>query len=143
MNLFLLIAGSLSALAALAHLGCIVFGAPWYRFFGAGEHMAMLAEQGKLTPSLITFFIAFVLSVWSLYAFSAAGLFKQLPFIRFVLVVVTAIYLFRGIAGLYLMTNPLGRSEMFWLWSSIICLLIGGFHFIGLKQQWLVLSVKY
>ncbi|WP_284207688.1 hypothetical protein [Thalassotalea eurytherma] len=23
--------------AALAHLGCIIFGEDWYRFFGAGE----------------------------------------------------------------------------------------------------------
>ena len=50
MNLFLLVAGGLSGFAALAHLGCIIFGAAWYRFFGASEHMATLTEQGKLAP---------------------------------------------------------------------------------------------
>ena len=34
MNILLVVAGALSALAALAHIGCIYFGAFWYRFFG-------------------------------------------------------------------------------------------------------------
>ena len=41
-----LILGALfSAVAALAHLGCIIFGGDWYRFFGAGEQMAKMASQ--------------------------------------------------------------------------------------------------
>ena len=43
MNILLVVAGALSALAALAHIGCIYFGASWYRFFGAGEQMAIMA----------------------------------------------------------------------------------------------------
>jgi len=39
-NTFLMIGAALSGLAALLHVGCILFGAPWYRFFGAGEKMA-------------------------------------------------------------------------------------------------------
>ena len=54
MNRYLITAGILSALASLLHIGCIYFGASWYRFFGAGEHMAKLAEQGSLQPTLIT-----------------------------------------------------------------------------------------
>jgi len=67
MNIFLLIAGTLSAVAAILHLACIYFGAPWYRFFGAGEQMAVLAEQGSIQPTMITSSIVLVLSVWSLY----------------------------------------------------------------------------
>jgi hypothetical protein len=33
----LVVASLLCAAAALAHLGCIVFGGDWYRFFGAGD----------------------------------------------------------------------------------------------------------
>ncbi|MGQ4584278.1 hypothetical protein [Lysobacter sp. F60174L2] len=36
----------LNAIAALLHVGCIIFGASWYRFFGAGERMAQLASAG-------------------------------------------------------------------------------------------------
>ena len=142
MNYYLVVAGCLSAVAALMHIGCIAFGAPWYRFFGAGEQMAVMAEQGMIKPTIITSFIVVVLSIWSLYAFSAAGVIGRLPFIRLALIVITAIYLVRGIAGIYFVANPIGRSPEFWIWSSVICLSIGLLHMIGLKQQWTSLLVN-
>jgi len=135
MNVFLIAAGTLNAIAAVLHLGCIYFGAPWYRFFGAGEQMALLAEQGSIRPTVITGAIVIVLSVWSLYAFSAAGVIFRLPFIRLVLSLITFAYLLRGIAGFFLISSPMGRTPEFWIWSSVICLLFGIIHFIGLKQQ--------
>jgi len=141
-NYYLVVAGCLSAVAALMHIGCIAFGAPWYRFFGAGEQMAVMAEQGMIKPTIITSFIVVVLSIWSLYAFSAAGVIGRLPFIRFALTVITTIYLVRGIAGIYFVSNPIGRSPEFWIWSSVICLSIGLLHMIGLKQQWTSLLVN-
>jgi hypothetical protein len=77
MNIMLTIAGTLSAMAAILHIACIYFGAPWYRLLGAGEHMSKLAEQGCLIPTAITSAIVLVLFIWSLYAFSAAGLTVQ------------------------------------------------------------------
>ncbi|MCJ8301699.1 hypothetical protein [Shewanella sp.] len=136
MNILLVVAGALSALAALAHIGCIYFGASWYRFFGAGEQMAIMAEQGSLRPTIITSGIVLVLSIWSLYAFSAAGLIGKLPLIRTALIIITAIYLLRGVAGFFFISNPLGRSPEFWFWSSAVCLSLGLLHLIGLKQQW-------
>ncbi len=75
MNVFLIVAGTLSAVAAILHLGCIYFGASWYRFFGAGEQMALLSEQGSIQPTLITSVIVLVLSIWSMYAFPPGGVF--------------------------------------------------------------------
>jgi uncharacterized membrane protein YwzB len=136
MNKYLVIGGSLSAFAALLHLGCIYFGAPWYRFFGAGEEMAQLAEQGSIQPTIVTSVIFIILTTWSAYAFSAAGLIKKLPLIRLALILITFIYLARGIAGFFLIYQPMGRSAEFWLWSSTICLTIGLTHLFGLRQQW-------
>ncbi|MBQ4863043.1 hypothetical protein J8L98_15260 [Pseudoalteromonas sp. MMG013] len=136
MNMFLIAAGTLSAIAALLHLGCIYFGATWYRFFGAGEQMALLSEQGSIQPTLITSGIVFVLSTWSLYAFSAAGVIFKLPLIRLALILITMVYLARGVAGFFFITSPMGRSPEFWIWSSIICLFFGVVHLIGLKRQW-------
>ena len=45
-NPWLITGGVLSALAALLHIGVIAGGPDWYRFFGAGEGMAILAETG-------------------------------------------------------------------------------------------------
>ena len=136
MNVFLIIAGTLNAIVAILHLGCIYFGAPWYRFFGAGEQMAVLAESGSIQPTLITSAIALILSIWSLYAFSAAGIIFRLPFIRLALILITVIYLVRGIAGFFFISSPMGRSPEFWVWSSVICLSFGIIHLVGLKQQW-------
>ena len=136
MNVFLIVAGTLNAIVAILHIGCIYYGAPWYRFFGAGEQMAVLAEQGSLQPTLITSGIVLVLSIWSLYAFSAAGIIFRLPLIRVPLILITLVYLVRGIAGFFFVNSPMGRSPEFWVWSSLICLCFGIIHLIGLKQQW-------
>jgi hypothetical protein len=136
MNIYLLIAGSLSAVAAFLHLGCIYFGASWYRFFGAGEQMALMAEQGSSQPTIITLIIFSILSLWSAYAFSAAGLIVRLPFIRLVLSLITLVYFVRGLAGFTLIDHPMGRSPEFWLCSSTICLIFGVFHGIGLTKKW-------
>lgn len=136
MNVFLIIVGGLSAVVAILHIGCIYFGAPWYRFFGAGEQMALLAERGSIQPTLITSGIVLVLSIWSIYAFSAAGVIVRLPLLRLALILITFIYLLRGVAGFFLVSSPMGRSPEFWMCSSLICLSFGIIHFIGLKQQW-------
>tara|TARA_Y100001956_G_C4123820_1_gene188969 strand:+ start:1933 stop:2352 length:420 start_codon:yes stop_codon:yes gene_type:complete len=135
-NIFLIIAGFLSALAAVMHLGCIYFGAPWYRFFGAGEQMAQLAEQGSNKPAFITSGIVLMLCIWPAYAFSAAGLITKLPLLKTALILITLIYTARGVAGFFFINNPMGRSSEFWIGRSVICLSFGVVHFIGLKQQW-------
>jgi len=136
LNTPLIIAATFSGLASVLHIGCIVFGASWYRFFGAGEQMAILAEQGSLQPTVITSILVLILAAWSLYALSGAGVIGKLPLLKTGLTIITAIYLVRGVAGFFLITNPLGRSPEFWVWSSIICLSIGLLHLVGLKQIW-------
>ena len=136
MNIFLVFAGILSFIAVALHIGCIIFGSSWYRFFGAGEQMVTLYERGSVKPTVITSVIVLILSIWAFYAFSAAGLVGKLPFTRTALIVITFIYFSRGFVGLLFINDPIGRSPKFWLWSSIICLLFGAIHFIGLQQQW-------
>lgn len=128
-------------MAALAHIGVILGGPAWYRFFGAGEGMARLAASGSWYPALITLGIALALAVVSAYALSGAGLLPKLPLLRTVLVAVTAVYLLRGVAGFVLaVVAPGGNSPTFWVWSSVICLALGAVHAIGLTRAWAVLS---
>ena len=70
----LIIAGSLSILAALLHISCIIGGPDWYLFFGAGQRMAQLAAQGDPYPTIATLVIALILTGWGLYAFSCASI---------------------------------------------------------------------
>jgi len=136
MNALLIVGAALSGIVAILHIGCIYYGASWYRFFGAGENMAKLAEQGSIQPTIITSVITLILASWSVYALSGAGAIIKLPFLKWTLAAITFIYLLRGFAGFFFITNPLGRSPEFWVWSSIICLSFGIIHLIGLKQIW-------
>ncbi|WP_448246143.1 hypothetical protein [Thalassotalea agariperforans] len=132
-----------SAFAALAHVGCIVFGGDWYRFFGAGEEMALMAEAGDAYPTIVTSVIVLILSIWSLYGLSGAGIIAKLPLIRIALVIISSIYILRGVSFVFLMPMLPENSLVFWLVSSTICLSIGMLYSIGTYQSWSKLSVKY
>ncbi|UTY59341.1 hypothetical protein [Massilia sp. erpn] len=135
-NVALLTGAVLSAIAAALHLAIIVGGPAWYRFFGAGERLATMAEQGKLYPAVLTLGIAAVLSAWAAYALSGAGLLAPLPLLKAGLCLIAAVYLLRGLAIVPLLTVSRAKSTPFLVWSSLICLGYGIVHAIGLQQIW-------
>lgn len=137
----LIIAGTFSFLAAALHIGVVLGGSNWYRFFGAGESMVLMAEKGSLKPMVITLGIATIFIVWGAYAWSAAGFLPGMPFIKSSLTAITAIYLIRGLGGLvspFITNHPIIKqnSIAFWVWSSSICLITGVFHLIGIIVIW-------
>ena len=115
-NPWLIAGGVLSTAAALLHLAIIAGGPDWYRFFGAGERMARMAELGLLRPALITLGIAAILAVWAAYAFAGAGLIRRLPLMRTALLAITAIYLLRGLV----LDPDCSRSGRHW-WTPSRC----------------------
>ena len=124
----------LTGAAALLHLGCIIFGASWYRLLGAGEQMALLAEQGHWYPTVVTSVITLVLLVWTLYALSGAKLIRKLPFLRTVLAIIAAIFLLRGLGFYWLMPSFPENSLLFWLVSSGVCIILGSLYALGSWQ---------
>ena len=132
----LLIGGLLSAAAAVAHLVCIVVGAPAYRFMGAGEQMARAVEAGKLRPTLVTLAIAGVLFAWAAYAMAGAGIINRLPFAKLVLPVICAFYLGRAVAFPLLKPSFPENSQTFWLVSSGVCFVAGLVHAYGVIWLW-------
>lgn len=135
-NSWLITGGILSAIAAAMHVGIIIGGPDWYRFFGAGEAMAQAAEKGRPMPALITLGIATMLAIWAIYAFSGAGVIPRLPLLRTGLVVISAIYLLRALAVVPLLLIPTQQSPAFWLWSSAIVLIYGLSYAIGTWRAW-------
>ncbi|MDZ4113459.1 MAG: hypothetical protein U1E18_28220 [Brevundimonas sp.] len=135
-NRFLIAGGILSAGASLLHLGVIIGGPDWYRFFGAGEGMARMAEQGSWTPTVITLGIASVLAVWSAYAFSGAGVIPRLPLIRTALVLISGVYLLRGLVLIPALVINRGEVMPFILWSSLIVLVYGITYAVGTWKAW-------
>ncbi|MEJ7776164.1 MAG: hypothetical protein WKF52_02000 [Sphingomicrobium sp.] len=136
-NRWLLVGGCLSLAAALLHLACIAGGPDWYRALGAGEGMARAAERGDWRAAGITAAIALVLAVASAYAFSGAGLIAPLPLLKLGLVVISAVYLLRGLV--LFMPSALGRPDLstsFLVWSSLIVLAFGLIHAFGTWRAW-------
>ena len=135
-NAALVLAAALDAIAALLHLAVIVGGPAWYRFFGAGERMARLAEARRREPTVITLAIAGVLAIWGAYALSGAGVLQALPWRAPVLCAITAVYLLRGLAIVPALARPPGPATGFWIWSSVTCLGFGIVHLTGVVQRW-------
>lgn len=135
-NAWLLAAAALSAVAALLHVAIVFGGAPWYRFFGAGERMASAAEAGRAYPAIVTLGIALVLALWAAYALSGAGLLAPLPLLKWCLAAITAVYLLRGLAILPLFIFARAQVTPFLIWSSVICIGYGVVHLVGTVQVW-------
>lgn len=138
-NLWLVLGALLSAVAGLLHLAIIVGGAPWYRFFGAGESMARMAEAGRWQPALLTAGIALVLFVWSAYALAGAGWpipLSALPWVKPVLGLITTVYLLRGLVVLPMWLFVPAQATPFMVWSSVVCGGFGVVHLWGLAQVW-------
>jgi len=139
LNPWLLTGAALSGLAALLHILIVFGGAPWYRFFGAGEQMARMSAAGHWWPPLLTSGIALILALWSLYALVASGAWTApwaLPWPKLALSLITAVYLLRGLAILPLQVFAPAQLTPFLVWSSLICLGYGLVHLIGLRQAW-------
>lgn len=135
-------AALLSAAAALLHLAVIAGGPDWYRFFGAGEEMALMAERGSPVPALVTLAIAAVLAIWSAYALAGAGRIRRLPLMRTALVAISAIYLLRGLILLpALAVNP-DRVDAFMRWNSLIVLAYGLAYAVGTFRAWPALAPR-
>jgi len=137
----LITGGCLSFIAALLHISCIFGGPDWYLFLGAGERMAELAAEGDAYPTIVTLIIASILTGWGFYAFSGAGIILKLPLLRTCLVLITAVYFIRGVAGLigpFFTSDPVvhQNSITFWVVSSLICCIFGTFYLLGTIKLW-------
>ena len=136
-------AGVASALVALLHVAIIFAGGAGYRYFGAGEELARLDEQGSLVPDAITAFLVAIFGTWAAYAFSGAGLLPKLPFRRFCLVAIGVVYTLRGLAIVPEMwrvmaagLDHLPRHLAF----SAVSLAIGLLYLAGTRGAWATLQ---
>ena len=139
---WLLAAGWMSVAASLLHVGCIIGGPDWYRFFGAGEVMAQAAARGSWMPAIATSIIAAILAVWAVFAFGAAGIGWRPPLARTALLAIAAVLL--GRAALVLVPSLWAPDQWpaFAVITSGICLVMGACFAMGLWRAWPNLSAK-
>lgn len=142
MNPYLLAGAGLSFAASGLHILCIVGGPDYLRFFGAGEKFARWTEAGSWVPGVETLIIAGVLMVWGVYALAGAvtpngaGIPMALPYLKWILAAITAVYLLCGIVFVPIYALTMHHINAFAIWSSLICLGYGIVHAVGLYQVW-------
>jgi hypothetical protein len=132
------------AFAAL-HIVIIFLGGSGYRYFGAGEQMARLAEAGNPKPAIITTGLTVLFLGVGFYALSAAGQLRPLPLTRWVALGVGVLYLLRGILvgpqAWWAVQHPDLVPLRFVLFSTV-ALLLGGICVYGVMLRWKELNPK-
>ncbi|WP_320009048.1 hypothetical protein [Maridesulfovibrio sp.] len=131
--------GIVCFIIAILHIVIIVAGPKAYRYFGAGEDLSKLAEKNSPIPALLTAFIATVIAVFGLYAFSGAGKFVRLPLLGPILVIIGSIFSFRGLVlpvQLFgLLKNP-HKADTKEILFSLIALVTGACILFGTTLNW-------
>jgi hypothetical protein len=133
------LAGLWSLAIAVLHVGVIAAGAPAYRFVGAGEDMARLAEQGSLRPALLTGALALGFAVFAAYGFSGARLLPRLPFLKLGLLAIGTIYTLRGLLlapQIAALTRFPGQFPTRYLLFSVAALVVGLTYLVGARLCW-------
>lgn len=141
-NPLLIAGGCCSLIIALLHVVIVAGGPSWYRYFGAGEEMALMAEEGSWYPALLTLGIAALFAIWAAYAFSGAGFVKKLPLLKPGLIIIAVIYILRGLAAVPTVitaddnySQELADKPYFMIVTSVISLTIGIFYALGIRKM--------
>lgn len=129
----LIFAAVLNFVAAFIHLLVIYKGPDYYRLFGAGEKMAMMAEQKHFLPPLLTLGIAGVLTAWGLFCLSLSGVILPLPWASEVVWLVTILYCIRAIYPFLLSPFVPFFKTRFMVVSSLI---VGVYALVHLVAVW-------
>lgn len=136
-NRLLFLAGMGSFFVAFLHIIIMYVGAPAYRYFGAGEEMASLAESGSLQPVIITTAITVLFMLFALYAFSGMNLIFRLPFVKQVLLLVGVLFTLRGAAAAFFVYLLVSTGSGEWIKDivfSLVALSIGLMYLIGRQE---------
>lgn len=139
----LLVAGSLSL--AIALFQAVVSLSPaWSLYFGAPAEFV----QNRWLLLLLGEITAVIFGIWGLYGLSGAGFIRRLFLLRLGLVVISAIYILRGLMilpELLIVWKILPPSEVVTsqgLISSLVSLAVGLIYGIGTLGVWSELRPK-
>ena len=140
-----LLASILTFVGALLHVAIILGGPDWYRASGAGNELAQMAEAGSYYPLFLGSVLVLIFLGWALYALSGAGVITRLPFLKYVLIAITLLCVVRGLYGFFVPViiktkYVIDLGVWFWVFSSIVWLLIGLSYLHGTVKNWVYIN---
>jgi len=127
--------GILNIIIAIAHILGLFWAKQMFYATGVGKDMEELANINNSLPYLLTIFVAIIFFIFGLYALSANGNFRKLPYLKLGIYSIAGIYIFRGIGEMlfHTITEISKTSETI---QSLIALLIGALYLFGGLKKW-------
>ncbi|MFS4418605.1 hypothetical protein [Maribacter sp. 2307ULW6-5] len=131
-------AGYTNIVLSIAHL-IGLFWAKWmFEVTGIGKEMQDLAQTHFSLPYLVTVLVSTVFFIFGLYGMSAGGKMKKLPFLKVGIFSIAAVYIFRGLIGLFTDITEEPANPTLTVLYSVIALLIGLLFLFGGISKWAV-----
>ena len=130
------IGGYINIVIALGHLIGLFWAEKMFEVTGIGKEMVELAQTHSSLPYLLTVFVAVFFFIFGLYGLSADGKLKELPYLKPIIFVIAAIYLFRGIGELIADMQIQQANASLETLYSLIAIAIGLLFLIGGVKKW-------
>ncbi|MDU1889886.1 MAG: hypothetical protein E6767_04285 [Dysgonomonas sp.] len=129
------IAGILNFILAIGHLVSLIWAKQVFEAGGVGKEMEELALIHPALPYLLTVFVAIILFIFGLYAFSADTKIGELPLLKIGIFGIASIFILRAFAGIIeiLISDVSVVRELAY---SSTALFIGLLYLIGGINKW-------
>lgn len=128
--------GYLNVLISIAHLVGLIWAEWMFEVTGIGKEMNELAQTHSSLPYLLTIFVSIVFFIFGLYALSAEGKFRKMPFLKLGIFAIAGIYIIRGLGELLFDISQQEAPPLAEALYSIIALGIGLLFLFGGLKKW-------
>ncbi len=141
---FILVLAAILSFGVALFQAVISFVPEWSAYFGAGD--VLVSDPMLLLVAGLVVTILFAIT--GLYGLSGAGVIRRLPLLRTGLVVITLVYIYRGVLFIPQFLVTIGAQPapepmpLQYLLSSLVALVIGLLYLVGLVAGWKVISPK-
>jgi len=129
--IFLVLATLISMGTAVAHMSCIFIGPECYAAQMAPPILVESAKNRTYLAPIVNIFVSAIFVVLGLYALSAAGIVRQLPFLKFVIYVVATLCMIRGILPLQLWLRHPDKVNDFAFYAGVVWFITGLLYLFG------------
>jgi hypothetical protein len=131
----LLVLAALIAMAtAVAHMSCIFLGPECYAAQMAPPQIIESAKNGTYLAPIGTVFASSIFIIVGLYALSGAGIFRQLPLLKYAIYIIGTLCIIRGILPLQLWIRHPDKVNDIVFYTGIVWLVTGLLYLIGYRM---------
>lgn len=126
---------------AIAHIVGLFWAEEMFEATGIAEEMAFAAQNiHHIYPYFITIVVAIFFFVFGIYALSADGKIRKLPFTKPIIFLIAGVYLLRGFGELIYDIKIQQANQMLETSYSLVAVLIGLLFLIGGIRKWKLIT---